>query len=489
MCANIFTKNKYTDHTNSINQFENMDIFKQFQMKEITSLQKNKPNIDKILTSIIDPEVYSMSIFNTIKGESFEGKNLTGKKLCIVFKIRKKILYVADLDNQSVHATENISFVSTSLSIPNTIEGSCPEILVKNNFFIPNIYIEDSSIKKLNDRIIINNLHICLSIKIIPTYSLCLNEYINNKKSNLFLLFKNGARKKQLTDDTFKKCILPKWSPCGQKIAFLSNKEDTNLLYLSTLSGNLRKLSLPNYIEEVIDFCWGKNSSIIYVSARSFEGLEIYALNIFNQKCTRLTFSHHKYMNKSPKYHCIANKLIFKKIDHHDSDLYAMNEHGLHLQQLTHMKNIKSFDCSKINSLLTYITEKDMSDTCQNTICLFDLSQNKSQCIFQSNYFIIKKVKFSHDSRYLAFILWDYDIYNLYIYDLQKDTYDNYTHFSNPNMIYDLEWDLNNKNIYFSMVQSYVCNIFSLDIKLGTIQQITNSNSSKIDISYRSKIK
>ena len=480
----VFTKN-----THSVDSADSaIKLFKNFQFSKKITLPKEKPTIYKILSSIIDPEISIIHVFDTAKGVSFENKHLTGKKLSLLIKVKEKILYVADDENQSVHALEDVSYIYENILVPEKIEGSFPEILVKNSFLIPNVATNYLSVKNTNSNTIVEFLHLYLSIEIVPTYSICYNKYMSSTKSNIFLIFKNGLRKKQLTFEEEKKCIHAKWSPCGRKIAYISHKECSNHLFISTLSGSIKIVPLPNTINEVVDFCWSRHSSNIYLSASSFGTEELYNINIFTQKYERLTFSNCNYSNIDPKYHSIENKIIFKRVSNNSCDLYSITPQGLDLRQLTDLGTIKYFDCCSAYSTLVYIAEKKHIDNCENNIYLFDFKRYKSSCIFKSSYFIIKKVKFSPNGQYIAFILWDYDFYNIYFYDLKKNNFYNSTNFSYENKIYDFQWDTTSETLYFSMVRSNKCNIFSLSLANGFLSQITNENAAKIELSYRPKI-
>jgi Tol biopolymer transport system component len=482
--SSVFSKNTHSIHSDN----SDIKLFKNFQFNKKITLPKEKPTIYKILSSIIDPEIYIIHVFPTAKGVSFEDKYLTGKKLSLLIKVKEKILYVADDENQSVHALESVSYIYQNIIVPEKIEGSLPEILVKNQFLIPNVATNYLSVKNINSNTIVEFLHLHLSIEIVPTYSLCYTKHTSSNSSNIFVIFKNGLRKRQLTFDESKKCMLAKWSPCGRKIAYISNKEGSNQLFISTLSGYIKSVPLPNTINQVVNFCWSKHSSNIYLSATSFGTEELYNINIFTQKCERLTFSDFNYSNIDPKYHTVENKIIFKRVNNNCCDLYSITPQGLDLRQLTDFGTIKYFDCCNSYSTLVYIAEKKHIDNCENNIYLFDFKRYTSSCIFKSSYFIIKKVKFSLDGQYIAFILWDYDFYNIYFYDLKKNTFYNSTNFNSENKIYDLQWAPNSETLYFSMLRSNKCNIFSLSLANGFLSQITNEDAVKIEFSYRPKI-
>lgn len=83
------------------------------------------------------------------------------------------------------------------------------------------------------------------------------NEFINQ----LFLSDLNKANNIQLTQGE-KNNINPKWSPDGKQIAFVSNRDGKNNLYLLTLSGGEAK-RLTNLKTGINDFKWSTKGNLI----------------------------------------------------------------------------------------------------------------------------------------------------------------------------------------------------------------------------------
>jgi hypothetical protein len=60
-----------------------LKFFSQFTTSEIISLNNSLPDIAEIVSIIVEPEIISCKIINTMKGYSCEGQKLTGKKIAI----------------------------------------------------------------------------------------------------------------------------------------------------------------------------------------------------------------------------------------------------------------------------------------------------------------------------------------------------------------------------------------------------------------------
>lgn len=79
-------------------------FFTQISIPEIVVIPEQKPDIEQLISIMVDVEIVSMRLIDTPKGKSNEGQQLSGKKLSIEILLKQKIKYVADEPTQSVHA-------------------------------------------------------------------------------------------------------------------------------------------------------------------------------------------------------------------------------------------------------------------------------------------------------------------------------------------------------------------------------------------------
>jgi hypothetical protein len=162
--------NKAADKLGVTKEFPNNPLFfKQESISETLTIPEEKPDIEELISVIIYPEIVSLRIIDTCVGLSWEGQNLTGKKLIIEFELVEKVKYVADEPEQSVHfAHYNKKYHSVFVVVPNKINCIPIETLIENKKVIVKPYIENIYGKKLDKRRLFRNVVLMIDIIIIP---------------------------------------------------------------------------------------------------------------------------------------------------------------------------------------------------------------------------------------------------------------------------------------------------------------------------------
>ena len=88
-------------------------LWTQVFIPEVLCIPAQKPNVEELLTVTAVPEIISQRVVKTpvltiggadIEIENKEGIRTTGRKLVLEGLLRQKVIYVADVDTQSVHA-------------------------------------------------------------------------------------------------------------------------------------------------------------------------------------------------------------------------------------------------------------------------------------------------------------------------------------------------------------------------------------------------
>lgn len=80
-------------------------IFTQIAIPETVELPCEKPDIEHVLSVMVDAQICSVRFVDTPTATSYEGQRLLGKKAIIELKLKQKVKYVADEPTQSVHAS------------------------------------------------------------------------------------------------------------------------------------------------------------------------------------------------------------------------------------------------------------------------------------------------------------------------------------------------------------------------------------------------
>lgn len=138
----------------------NCKYFKEEIISEVLTIPCPKPDMERILKTLIQAEIVDMKIIETEVGYSNEGQNLTGYKLVVELNIREKISYVADECRQSVHGANFESIKSIFIVIPKTLNGVDTYELFQEGKILVTPYIEAVTARMLDKR----TIHKCIML-------------------------------------------------------------------------------------------------------------------------------------------------------------------------------------------------------------------------------------------------------------------------------------------------------------------------------------
>lgn len=450
-------------------------------------LSDNLPDIEQIVSCIIDPEVISIKAINTMKGVSYEGQYLSGKKAVIELKLKQKILYVAEHSTQSVHVIENEFFQSVYIVIPCKIEGTAPEYLIKHKYLKPEIIIEDIYFKQTGKRSIFKNICLMIKLELSPVYEVCYNIHQNCSFSNLSMMYEDGSNNTQITFNKNCKIIKPLWSPNGREIAFLSNCEGSRMLYIYCIKTcSIKRITEPKIIKCITGFCWMSDGKKLCFTAIVGKNKEIFSIDVHTLCFEQLTFGEGIYGSRKPKNSPDGMRIAFVRCISGIEDLWIMNVDGSECKKITSCGGVKYFDWSADGRNIVYICSKEgksdelgMINTCEYTIRIL----RGCEKIYKK-----RKVLYSPDDSHIAFIGCEMDSENIYIYHLEQCVVTNITKYSSNTAISDLVWHVDGKKIYYTCKEYFHFNIYSILIKNYIKTQLTCITASNMELSYRPQI-
>lgn len=468
-------------------------FFNQTCYKEKISLPDEKPDIYDVISIIVDPVIISTRIVNTAKGTSQEGQILLGKKVNIEIKINQKIMYTSTDQNHSVHVVENQYYCSSYIVVPELILGSDPEDLIRAKYLTPEIKVENVFTQKLDNRTIAKNLILYVELRVSPTYLLCFSQDLNCTNSSLYLLYQDGIKIKELCQFKNLKISNPKWSPCGQKIAFICyNHREKLLCYLNLIDSKVFSLIDTETFNNITGFAWGNDGRTILFTAAIKTKKDIFIIDLSNFQWKKLTHSNNKYNNYKPKVSYKFNKIAYLKSAGDTTDLYTINTDGLETRKTTSIGTVKNFTWQSDNLTIAYIssiTNKAISTKESDEIYLIDLlnSKNIDLGVCHEN-LKIEDIKFSPNNKYLGFIGKQYGIDDIYIFNLDDKSLSNITNNEFGVAITSFDFDSDSSNIYFSSNQHDCFDIYRYAINDKTLTQLSNINGDNIHLSFRPKI-
>ncbi len=134
---------------------EDPTIFKQFEVEEELEVPEVKPDMEQILSLMIEGVVDNLTFIETPVGTSLN-QTLTGQKAIVEGRLLQKIEYVADKPEQSVHSAHFEVPFCTFLVIPADFDPRNDRLNVK-------VFIEHVFVEQLNEREFFKNVTIFLN--------------------------------------------------------------------------------------------------------------------------------------------------------------------------------------------------------------------------------------------------------------------------------------------------------------------------------------
>lgn len=146
---------------------KNPVFFTEITIPETVELPCRKPDIEELISVMVDAEVISTRLVNTPTAVSCEGQVLLGHKLIIELKLRQKVKFIAKEPTQSVHAAHFEKVVSSIFVVlPPGIGTASMEALFKQNKLVVTPYIEDIYAAKLDGRRIFKNVTLLIDVTV-----------------------------------------------------------------------------------------------------------------------------------------------------------------------------------------------------------------------------------------------------------------------------------------------------------------------------------
>lgn len=146
---------------------KNPIFFTQLAIPETVEIPYGKPDIEDLMSVMVDAEVISARLINTPTAVSCEGQVLLGHKLVIELKLRQKVKYIANEPAQSIHAAYFEMVINSAFVVlPPGIGTTCMEELFKQNKLVVIPYIEDIYAVKLDRRRIFKNISLLIDVKV-----------------------------------------------------------------------------------------------------------------------------------------------------------------------------------------------------------------------------------------------------------------------------------------------------------------------------------
>lgn len=97
---------------------ETVSYFKEETFIRTLKLPAQKPDMERLLDCVVWPELLEYKLIETNQGRSYEGKYLSGALLMVIVSLKIKITYVATTPDQSVHAADFETVMTTNVVLP-----------------------------------------------------------------------------------------------------------------------------------------------------------------------------------------------------------------------------------------------------------------------------------------------------------------------------------------------------------------------------------
>lgn len=467
----------------------NERYFAQIITRQRINIPVTKPEIKEISTTIIDPEIISMKVINTMRGRSREGQNLTGKMIVVALKINQKILYTGDIACQSIHGLEEQQYTNISVAVPEQLEGTDIETLLRNKRLHPKITVEDVFSMKIDERMIDTSIIVCLEFIYIPCYEICYTEQNSKTERGLFVTHENGLYTRQITWEENVMSIKPKWSPNGQEIACLSKQFGKYMLCLINQKTLLKRTFLQdNVFEAISSFCWLRDGRKIMFSGVKNKNKEIYSFDMESLKYEQITQGNGLIKSFQPESSPDGKRIAYFTSVSNIINIWSSDITGSDSKQLTFCGYGKNFDWLN-NDKLIYISGKGIA---QDEVYVIDINTLDSVSILDdSDVYIKKSVKVSPSGQYAALIgrKSNNDMDDVYLYEFKNKCVSNVTQNISVTKISDLVWSADSDKIYYVSDELGYCNIYSISLKKFCKKQITNTTATDIKINYRPRVR
>lgn len=133
---------------------ETVEYFKEELIEELLVIPDQKPDIERILDILVWADVVDYKLIETEKGVANSGQKLSGLKLIVKIRLKEKVMYVADVCTQAVHAAHYEAVKNIFIVLPEKINGEDTCTLVKRKKISIQPYVEGVDFRALSERCI-----------------------------------------------------------------------------------------------------------------------------------------------------------------------------------------------------------------------------------------------------------------------------------------------------------------------------------------------
>lgn len=474
----------YCEDTNSCTTEK---YFSQISVEEIFQIPPQKPDSEQLLKTIVDPEIIAIRFVDTLIGKSYEGQKLSGKKAVFELKFKQKTLYVAKESEQSIHGVENEFLTSAYIVIPPQLEGTSLDKLFKQKLLIPKITIEDVFVKQLDCRSIFKNITVYIELRLIPTYEICYSQHENYTNWSLHMMHSNGNNDTIICQSEDQKLVNPQWSPTGRQIAYLKGSDNTFMLnILNVKSLNNTAITRTNNFHTVTEYSWFDEGRKILFSAVNEGCIDIYIYDIFSKSIERLTNGKNLVHNSMPLA-SYDNKLIaYQKSVSSIKNIWLMNNEGKNNIKLTDGYNVKNMQWIPNSYKIVFINSISGQN---NNLYIVDVNSKKVDSLLEKiSLTNINEIKISPNGKLIAILGEEFANKKLLIYNLKSKKLEFVIKSEQCNNISEFVWSTDSNIIYYVLKYYGYYNIYSYCLINNQSTQLTNIDSSYIELCYRPTI-
>lgn len=145
---------------------ENVSYFQEICIMEDLIVPFQKPDIESVLSVMVNAEVIDYKLIKTPVSLSYEGQNLSGEKLIVELRINQKVKYVSDSSYQSIHAFHSTDTLkSLFIVVPCEVNGEKMFDIIRKRKFSVTPYIEDIYSIKFNCRKVTNYISLIVNVE------------------------------------------------------------------------------------------------------------------------------------------------------------------------------------------------------------------------------------------------------------------------------------------------------------------------------------
>lgn len=126
------------------------DSFKQTTIDIKLCVPEEKPDVEQVVKVSIKSKVEKYNVVKTPIGISEEGQEITGYKLLVMGEFIVKVVYVANVESQSMH--------SYHIIVPFCEYVVMPKDFSPLSIIAPEIYVEDLYVRLLDCRCLFGNI-------------------------------------------------------------------------------------------------------------------------------------------------------------------------------------------------------------------------------------------------------------------------------------------------------------------------------------------